>query len=396
MSTGVKCHSGASAHWVSDWGTLLVLSVVLASLTTAGAQAEPFPTGVYCSCPPTNDVSDSVMPGLADLGYVDGALVRLSWSDIEAAPGVYDWANLDRQFQLAADAGLGISLGIVNGSRAPAWLEDAGADYFDYDLRGAAASMPLPWDAVYLDAWDSFVQALGDRYGQSPTLDLVHVTHSTLNGFEMQLPSESAAGGTWQQAGYTTARHVDSWTAAIDSFAQAFPDTPLDVEVHPVLGPDDLRGLPGSDGDNNDVARQVIAYGLSTYPEQFGAFAAWWSLRNAEEVYPGMFEIVTAAADEGFAAVQLVGNVTNQPERYGGVAGAPPADLLELQFDESIDLALDNGVAYLEVWNADLFNPALADYFTSVHQRIHGVPEPAAASLLFALCLAGGRRRLTV
>ncbi|QDT01467.1 beta-galactosidase [Adhaeretor mobilis] len=359
--------------------SVVVLALAATLSPNKVAMAQQSPVGIYCSCPPTSDNSNSVLTDLGDLEFVDGVLVRLGWDEIEIAPGVYNWDNLDRQFQLATAAGLGISLGIVNGQRAPSWLHSEGAEVFEYDLRGETKTMPIPWDNVYLGAWDSFVQELGSRYADNATLDLVHITHSTLNGFEMQLPASSASGGTWEQAGYSTVLHVDSWNTVTDSFAKAFPTTALDIEIHPVLGPDDLRGI--GDGDNNQVAQQVISYGVSQHPDQLGAFAAWWSLGNAQEVYPGMSEIIQSTAAATFGTVQIVGSVTNQPERFGGEAGTAPADLLELEFDETLELALSSGINYLEVWNADLLNPELGGLLKSVHAQIHAIPEPSSATL---------------
>ena len=175
---------------------------------------------------------------------------------------------------------------------------------------------------------------------------LVHATNSSGNGFEMQLPLN--AGTLFTAAGYTEANYAASWTTILDAFAAAFPSHAIDVEVHPVFGSD-------------AVAEAVTAHGHMTLGERFGVFSAWWSVKNAVDVYPGMFALLGASAAQSFGAVQIVGSWVTTPERFDN-------DLSVYQ--AAYSLALGSGIDYLEVWNADLLDPSLAGFLTSVHDAV--------------------------
>ncbi|HPF40882.1 MAG TPA: beta-galactosidase [Phycisphaerae bacterium] len=304
------------------------------------------PSGIYCSCPPTTSFSHSVVPSVAALPFVDGTLVRVLWADLEPAPGVFDWTILDAELQRAIDNDTQVSLGIVCGATGePDWLyQPAGAapaaEAFEFFFRCnpeiepcVAERMPLPWDGRFLDEWTAFIAALGQRYNDHPQITLVHMTSATANGFEMQLPSTPTDTQNWNAAGYTTALHVASWETIIDAFAAAFPDKPLDVDVHPVLASD-------------SVAEMVVDDASATIGERFGVFSAWWTQHNAHDVYPGMYDLLQASAMSSYASVQFARSETQHGASSfgdGGVVGA-------------LQRVLEDDIIYAEIWNSDLLN----------------------------------------
>lgn len=318
------------------------------SSTATGPSSNPSPAslphGIYVSGGPTTGVGEgSVTTALAQEPFVAGFLVRIAWKDLEPTEGAFAWSLLDGQLARARQYGKKVALGIVNGPGAPDWVYAKGAAGFDFLFRGTTQSrMPIPWDAVYLDAWTTIIAALGGRYGTDPTIALVHATSSTGNGFEMQLPSTPTDLAAWTAKGYTTTRVADAWARVIDAFADAFPATTLDVELHPVLASD------------------AVATSVMTHAATRGAFAfaAWWSQTNTS-VYAGPFALLQASAGRGFASVQFVTNATNDPSGFG-VGG----------IDGAITLALDTGVRYMEIWDTDLRNAALRATFVDLATRL--------------------------
>ena len=332
-------------------GSVQAIRAGLAVLTLAGAAGVGLggPVGVYCSCPPTSAMSHSVLPDIAALPYVDGTLLRIGWGLLEpsadpAAP--YDWSVLDAELERAELYDQDVALAVVLGSQVPGWLESAGAQFVEYDFFGETRRIVAPWDPVFRARWTTMVAALGERYAGHPRIKLVHVTNSSHNGFEMQLVGDTAA---WQAAGYSVEAYASSWETAIDAFDAAFPATPLDVEVHPVLGSD-------------AVAERVAAYGHDVVGDRFGVFAAWWTKRNAEEIYPGMNTLLLDAAEESYGTVQVARSETvHGAESFGegGLAG-------------TLELAADSGVRYAEVWNSDLLNPDLDGAIMAYAEAIAG------------------------
>ena len=305
------------------------------------------PTGLYCSCPPTTgNGSGSVIPEVAQLDHVDGVLVRMEWGTLEPSPGIYDWSLLDEQIARAELYGIKVSLAVVNGSAAPSWLSSMGVEMFSFQFGTDTREMPVPWDSTFRNRWAQFIAALGSRYANEDTISLVYATNSSRNGFEMQLPFSPIDQINWQAAGYTDALYADSWSTAVDAFVAAFPNHPVSHEVHPVLGSD-------------TVALDVYQHARDTHAETVGVLAAWWMVHNALDVYPGMFEILKDASLASHSQVQVANSYTNTPDRFSDEG-----------YQGEIDLAIESGVRYMEVWNSDLLNPSLTDLMIETAERL--------------------------
>ncbi|WP_164887392.1 beta-galactosidase [Hahella sp. KA22] len=308
--------------------------------------------GIYCSCGPTNSTSSSVFNNIEEAAYLDGVLVRIPWAEMEPSPGVYDWTLLDQQLGKAKAQGLHVTFALLNGYAAPPWLESEGADMLDYIFRGdIPRRLPIPWDETYLRYLTNFITALGARYSGEEALQLVHMTNSTTNGFEMQYFFDAQAEADFYAKGYSESVLINSWKRILDAYSQAFDDTRLDLDVHPVLG-------------SPTVAEQVVAYGQAAIGARFGVFGAWWSRRNAEVAYPEMYSLLLSGAASSFAGVQLVGTASTRA--YNEITRE---DLLD-----AIKFALQSGIYYIEVWNQDLLNTDISlqmgGFHTSVNNAI--------------------------
>ncbi|MBL8994788.1 MAG: hypothetical protein JNM63_15685 [Spirochaetia bacterium] len=236
----------------------------------------------------------------------------------------------------------------MNGPHAPRWLAVAGAQNVEITSRGRTSLIPIPWDPAYLAAWTNFVKNLGIHVRENPSLVLVHVTHATLNGFEMPLAFTPDEEKVWKERGFDAEKWLASWEGVIQSFANAFPRTPLDVEVHPVFRDDSLP-------------RAVAEYGMTLVPGRFGVFGAWWSDKNTK-VYSGVFSILQDAARRSFASAQLVASQT--PNRFGPVGGIGEGGLAK-----AFETGLASGIRYYEVWETDLQNPELEAFFISMRKK---------------------------
>ncbi|MGH8675401.1 MAG: beta-galactosidase, partial [Burkholderiales bacterium] len=155
------------------------LAVGVAALFSAAIHAQTPPTGIYASSIPTRlgaggRGTHSVQEGDVTREFVSGVLVVVYWKDLEPTQGTRDWTLLDNEFDLADSYAKKVTLAVLNGPSAPAWLESAGAQMFTYTFRGTpGVKMPVPWDPIYLNAWTDFVAALGQRYADRPTIALV-------------------------------------------------------------------------------------------------------------------------------------------------------------------------------------------------------------------------------
>lgn len=360
-------HGALGSTTDAEAADFLVATLTGTSTCTPPSIIEP-PRGIYCSCGPTTATGGhSIVPEIAAKDFVEGTLVRVAWRDLQPTATTFNWTLLDNELARARTNNTKVVLAIVNGPSAPTWLASQGVQMFNFTTpQGAAASMPVPWDSTYLAAWTNFVMLLGARYNAESTIVLVHATHSTANGFEMQIPFWANFTNQWNSIGYTTQRNLDSWIEVLDAFALAFPSKPLDVEVHPVLNSD-------------AVAQGVWTYVHSNYGPRFGLLAAWWSQNNANGIYSGMHTLLQQAGDQSFGMTQLVTNATSNPNGFGpgGIAGA-------------FDLAYNDGLRYVEVWNQDLLNTGLESLLRSTSERFR---EPvrmcAGASASFSIFATG-------
>lgn len=311
----------------------------------------PPPAGVYCSCGPTTGNGwGSVNPSVAAKPYVKGILVRVGWDILEPTDGNYNWALIDTQVNRAKQYGKKVSLGIGCGIHIPQWVFDSGA-------QRLVSSMPfndtlaVPWDSYYLSKWKEMITDLGSRYINDTTIQLVYMTHSTANGFEMQLPM--SVSPTLSAIGYTDKKMADSWKEVIDAFSTAFPNHYLSNDFHPVNG-------------SNAVADTVYKYAATTVGQRYGAAAWWWTQKNTG-VYPAQYSIMKNSVDSNvFSAVQFAKSGTKDSAAFG--AGGMPG---------ALQLAINDGICYWEVWNDDILNPDFDTLLSSATCNTVSVEETA-------------------
>lgn len=301
------------------------------------------PMGIFVSSGPT--VSDKVL----SQSHVAGNLVRVGWNDVQPSSTAFDFSKIDALINQAKSHNKVVSLSVLNGPRTPQWLYEKGAESFDYTFMNRYSErgnreekIPLPWDSIYLQYWTALIEKLGERYSDEPAVALVHITHSSKNGFEMHLPEQRVSGrretvkqGPWADAGYAINKHVSALKTVVDAFAHAFPNTPIDIEIHPVL-------------DSLEPAEQIFTYGTSQYGKRFGLLTAWWS-GKVQPWNQAMIPILERACTISFCNIQMIGNQTRQPER-----------LLDGSLMSSMAVAEQMGARYFEVWSADLRNAELS------------------------------------
>ncbi len=299
-----------------------------------------YPTGVFCSCgPTTGNGTGSVAPNIAKLDFVKGILVRLSWQLCEPVDNKFEWKYLDEQIQNAKAYGKKISLAIGNGMGAPSWLYSSGVKYFVAE-QPYNDTIPIPWDYTFLEKWKEFINVLGNRYKDDTTIVLVYATNSSGNGYEMQLPIKTKP--SISESGYTDEKMYKSWEDCIQAFADAFPNHIITNDFHPVNG-------------SNTVSDSVYSNAKTILGKRYGANAWWWTQKNTS-VYPKQYEIIkNSASSKLFSGVQMAYSHTKDSAKFGN-GGMP----------EALNLAINDGIYYWEIWNEDLLNTKFDSIFKTV------------------------------
>ncbi len=320
---------------------ILLLTCSILYTTIAAAQPSyPPPSGVYCSCgPTTGNGYGSVNPAIAAKPFVKGILVRVGWDILEPSDNTYNWALIDTQLNRAKQYGKKVSLGIGSGILAPQWLFNTGAQKLVSSVP-FIDTLPVPWDATYLAKWKELITDLGNRYKNDTTINLVYITNSTANGFEMQLPHSSTP--SLAAIGYTDSLMIHSWKEVIDAYAAAFPNHYLSNDFHPV-------------NSSNTVADSVYAYAHAVIGNRYGAGAWWWTQKNTT-VYPAQYNIMKhSVSNNSFSTVQFANSGTADSAKFGP-GGMPGA----------MQLAVNDGICYWEIWNDDILNPDFDSLLSNV------------------------------
>lgn len=336
-------------HWVS-----LCVLVLLGAWTRADDSNAYPPKGIF-AC-----YGFSLNDRVLQAPYLSGVLIRARWRDVEPHEGRYDWSYLQREIGKAKRYGKKVTLALVGGPHTPDWVYVAGAADFEYIFNnpysprgGRTERIPLPWDALFLQKWTRTIHAFGSRFRSDRDVVLVHMTGSSKNGFELQLPERRRRGGAfrglvdeeWLQAGYTEAKLLAAWKGIIDAFAEAFPNKALDLEIHPLLG-------------NNAIPAQLAEYAHHKMGRRFGTFGGWLSGRPPAWDTE-MRRIMGEHCRRSFCGYQLIANETRQAQRLGpgGLIGA-------------IRTGMDEGARYFEVWEADVKNRAFDQPLLGVSREI--------------------------
>jgi hypothetical protein len=292
------------------------------------AQSKPFPAGIirFFSTKVSRPEND---PSWNNVN-LDGVRLRPIWSDLAPSRGVYDWSSVDAIFAIAAEHDRTIGLSVTAGLGSPQWVYDAGAT--KYDLRdGSGGSMPLPWDQGFQRKWLPFVEAMGRRYEGNPYLGYV-VISGLSQEIETRLSSSPADDAPLRALG-----GVDAWVAAakkiIGVYASAFPTTPFFITASRVF----------TDDDENDALRQVIDWGVATYPGRFGLMNATLNADSSTGYYPN--EAIYTYKDTQPVGFQMLVSSIKDPVRLRGT------------LDEALLAGIALGAEFVEVYQSDADAP---------------------------------------
>jgi len=339
------------------------------------------PAASYASAASINGVYALQQPGqlmpaavLTDPD-VDGVALRYRWDSLEPGEGRFDWSALDTDVSQAQAHGKKVSMIILPGVATPNWVYAVGAAKFP--VCGATGRMagnggnvgtPVPWDPTYLTKWEAFVHALGDRYGQNPSLVLVKITGIGLYSGEFYLirggPCVEQDIANWQRVGFTRRKIVSAFDSIAAAFAQSFPNSKLAVMI--VRGPmppidDNGNRLPGST-DIRAVQTMVMS-GIRTYGSRFvvqnNALSAFWNWELLQQLRERM------GAPIGY---QMLWNATDDPHCRMNHFATPCDPRAILQ--SAINRGLSAGSSYLEIYLQDVENPALRSVIADAHSRL--------------------------
>lgn len=180
---------------------------------------------------------------------IEGALMTYYWSQIETAPGQCNWTDIDRRIQAWAAAGKKVVLRIVWSADGnwpnpvaktptPLWVFQQGAAMVQATRSGT--QVPLPWDPIYVQFANRFVQEMANKYDGNPNLLFVDLTpgaESHPYRYSMNATDTGLRQAFFQATASDGSRYSDAiWLSTvqrdIDAAKAAFRMTPVLVTLN--------------------------------------------------------------------------------------------------------------------------------------------------------------------
>jgi PKD repeat protein len=320
-------------------------------------------SGVYA----LQTANAKIQPSVLSNPYVDGIAIRATWKFMEPTDGSYNWSYLDNNIAAAAAAGKKVSLSIQTGVDTPAWVYAEGAQSVLFRHQ----KIPVPWDSVYLTKWEQFITELGQRYGNNPAVDHVVLTGINETTQETLLPHTRADALIWQGAGYTRAKLEAAWQSMADTWSAAFANKQIVMDVVP-------NGLPAIDanghlfaargGGDNQAISDLINLGISRYGSQF---VVQNNGLNTNWISPA----VSGLSNQVTTGYQMLWYVTGDNSyRMNGGKAIDPAVALQ----DAVNQAVAGHARYVEIYHADVINPALQGVLAKAHAALRKINLPTA------------------
>lgn len=275
--------------------------------------------------------------------YVRGIALQIGWRDVEPNEGEFHWEGIDKFVALAREGGKRLTIHLLP-LRPPEWVFQSGAAEFSFRVRapespqfGRAVKEAVPWDSVYLDKWSNMIRRLSDRYRDESVVFGVSVAAPTP---EMILPGTYPAGTeTYKRMRdiYDRSKYFDAWVRMIDLYQESFPSKYKFV-------------VPGIVLDDARFADQVLSYAHAKFANRLMVFHA--GLRAIlPSRFPPMVHIYDLMQDYGRKAnlgLQTIWSATHDPNNR-----------MQGPFVHVLGNAVMLGASYLEIYAADVANPAL-------------------------------------
>lgn len=362
------------------------VSTVTTWVTLDNAPWFSSPKGVYV----LSDLDGWLSQTALEHPSVDGVSLRLRWSSVEPEDGVYDWTVLDSYVDRAQAAGKSIGLYLSAGVNTPDWVYDAGAVRFDFMDDQAQASIPVPWDPVFLDRWTDFIGVVGERYSSRAALVQVKITGVQHKSAETGLPFSDDDLTNWLQVrnaaggpdGYTRVKVFNAWKRIVRAFSDAFPFQKTSGAFAPHHFPridDNGHEFQSSSGGDGVLADNMIAHGIDVYGPYQGAadqnnvrfhqFAA----QNNGLSKTWIAADVANASNQVDTGHQMLWAVSNDPNgrMNGGVPYSTGAAASVLQ--AAVNRGVSGGARFLEFYAIDIAAPNLQGVIAQAHTTLHSL-----------------------
>jgi len=288
-----------------------------------------------------------------DDSFIAGVELRAYWQDVEPQPNQFNWQFIDQVFSQADARNKFVVLTFVPGFGTPAWAlrSPAVSEPFARQYgpgQGQVEPLPMPWDQSYLSRWFTFLQEVAERYGSNPAFRMISAAGPTSVSSEMSLPNRPADIAAWMRLGYTPTLYEDAWNTVFQAYARIFPRQYFSLSLYPGLRIGD-RMKPDA-AQSTATPQAIVGDGLAYKSSFVLQTSGLTGAKNGADLY----NLVASSSGSIATGFQLQTSATNFPAEMGDAGSAVGALTLTLQE------GLAAHVAFLEVYEPDVVNPAMA------------------------------------
>ena len=220
---------------------LLTWLSLCAACATCNAQS-----GIWCwttwrESAPALVITNPSITGISNAYY---------WSDLNPAPGKYNWARVDADLNAALKYGKHAAISVAAASKTPEWVKSkTKCLYFreyrkDGDGKAYEVILPVPYDSAYIKEWTTFIAELGKHVAANAKWNTV-LTHVSLSGVgattcEWRLPQMvptreqpdiTNATELWRAAGYSGDKIIKCFDTFRKAWRTAFPSKALVIDI---------------------------------------------------------------------------------------------------------------------------------------------------------------------
>lgn len=301
--------------------------MIAASLSAAASAYGP--TGVYSTSVDGND-SNSLYSK-----EIQGAVIRVGWSQIEPEEGVFDFSAIDDKVAMVKAAGKKYSLAIAAGPSTPAWLTSSLKSKLTVNTPGGVTQIPKYNEKLVHERLSALAFALAERYDSDPSLALVYTPQMSVDGVKSDFSGNTDAA--LAKGGFQVAPYWVDVRKTAKAFSDAFREKPIVIDVRSLFkSPSLIREFSGTcsptKGGTGKIGLSVswLSGKTGSEKELFDFLAQKTRYKNACDVYG-----------------QLVGSVST------------PNLFANNDITTAIKQARDLGIKYLEVSATDAQNSSL-------------------------------------
>lgn len=148
---------------------------------------------------------------------ITGMSMRVPWRTLEPTKGNYNWSRFDTLISKCRQYGKVAKLFVMLGDNTPTWVGAA-------EIPGT--NTPVPWDPNLRAEVKTLINAIGNRYRDTPEVAFFQVVGPSSQWAELRLPPE-----TTSVAGYSNAVILDCWKEVIDEWKKVYGNKRLACSV---------------------------------------------------------------------------------------------------------------------------------------------------------------------